>query len=539
MNFSKRLFLFFAIVSASAFGKGLDKKLFEAVLERNLAATKTLIEQGADVNGTTSGKESVLMCAAERGNPGIVQLLIDRGADINHRSKSGDTALMSAVANGRFQVAKDLLAKGAEVNASNGKAVTPLLLAVQRRDFSMMRLLLEKGADVNQQDREGRSPLHVAAGFSVPTMAEYLLMAGANVNAKDTHGNTPLIHAVTANSNAVCARLLEYGADLTLKNRKGNTARELVVSWNQTLANTLDHPNQLEMEPIQHRPNLDSRTVKLFLESGNNVNQAGPDGTTVIFHVVEGGDLESLKMLAASGADVNHVNQEGSTPLMAAAIHGRAAMVDLLLEKGANPNVLASQGYGALYLAGLRRDEAIARSIMSAGGYRVAKLPDDLIELPKDTQDYRLLLQQTTWLPPLARETTVKNFIDETAPERPGVVAYSNPDLVPPKFTHKEAPIYPRAAEDTQIHGYVILDAVLCKDGKIRDVRVLRPLGNGRYGIEEAAIKAVGNWRFKPGTIDGEAQDVRMTLKLDFNRWSNRARGKYRTKPIKTSSRNR
>jgi len=530
--------LMLALGPTSVFCKSQDKALLEAILKSDLAATRALIEQGADVNHTTSGKESVLMCAAERGNPHMVELLINRGAEIHHASKTGETALLKAVASGRFQVAKDLLEKGANVNIGNDKAVTPLLLAVQRRDFSMMRLLLEKGANVNHQDREGRSPLHVAAGFSVPTFAEYLLMASADVNAKGTHGNTPLILATVSNNNAVCERLIKYGADLTLENHKGKSARQLVVSWNQTLAKTLDHPNSVEMEPLQHRPNLDSQVVNQFLKNGNDVNQAGPDGSTLIFHVIEGGDLTALKLLVANGADVNHVNQEGNTPLMAATIHGRAAMVDLLLEKGADPNAMARRGYGALYLAGLRKDEAIARVLMSAGGYRVATLQDDPIELPKGAQDYQHLLKQAIWLPPLTRDTSVTNYIDETTPERPGVVAFSNPDLIPPKFTHKELPLYPRIAEETRIHGYVILDAILCRDGKIRDVRVLRTLGNGRFGIEEAAIAAVENWKFKPGTIDGKAQDVRMTLKLDFNQWSQRERGKHRTKPFQGKLKN-
>jgi len=525
--------LILALGSASAYCKDLDKALLEAVLQGDLAGTQALIERGADVNYTVSGKESVLICAAERGNPQMIQLLVNSGADIYHRSKEGNTALMKAIANGRLQVAKDLLAKGAKVNIENDNAATPLHLAVQRRDFSMMRLLLEKGANVNQQDSKGRSPLHLAAGFSVPTFAEYLLMAGADVNAKDKRGNTPLILAVLNNSNAVCERLLEYGADLSLENRRGKSPRQLVDSWNPSLAKILDNPQDLEMEPIPHRPNFNLRTVNMLLESGNDVNHKGPDDTTIIFHVIEGGDLESLRLLIANGADIHHANQHGSTPLMAATIHGRAAMVDLLLEKGADPNTLTKQGYSALYLAGLRKDETVARSLMAAGGYRVATLWNERIELPKDNQAYRLLLQQAAWLPTLARDNPAKNYFDETSPERPGVVAYSNPDLLKPRFTFKQRPVYPLIADGSKVHGSVILDAVLCKDGKIRDIRILRALGNGRYGIEEAAIKAVKNWRFKPGTIEGKPQDVRMTLRVDFNQWTPGFYGKSRTRPFK------
>ena len=89
-------------------------------------------------------------------------------------------------------------------------------------------------------------------------------------------------------------------------------------------------------------------------------------------------------------------------------------------------------------------------------------------------------------------------------------------NVEPPKFTHRVAPKYPDRAIKIKLEGYVILEAVMGKDGEIRDVVVLRGLGKGKFGFEENAIEALKQWEFVPGTVNGKPADVRMTLKIDF-----------------------
>nr|WP_243435874.1 M56 family metallopeptidase [Acanthopleuribacter pedis] len=85
-----------------------------------------------------------------------------------------------------------------------------------------------------------------------------------------------------------------------------------------------------------------------------------------------------------------------------------------------------------------------------------------------------------------------------------------------PVFTKKVAPNYPEAAREMQLQGYVILEATLRASGVVEDVVVLRTLGKGRYQFEEEATAAIKQWEFLPATRNGEAVDVRMTLKIDF-----------------------
>lgn len=86
----------------------------------------------------------------------------------------------------------------------------------------------------------------------------------------------------------------------------------------------------------------------------------------------------------------------------------------------------------------------------------------------------------------------------------------------PPIFTHKEMPTYPHLAQRLRIRGYVILEAILRKDGSIDSIKVLRDVGEGKFGFEEEAIKSLKKWQFMPGKVNGKPADVSMTLKVDF-----------------------
>ena len=86
----------------------------------------------------------------------------------------------------------------------------------------------------------------------------------------------------------------------------------------------------------------------------------------------------------------------------------------------------------------------------------------------------------------------------------------------PPVFTKKVSPKYPERAVKIKLQGYVILEAILRKDGSVDEIEVLRGLGKGKFGFEEEAIKALRAWQFLPGKVAGSPADVRMTLKIDF-----------------------
>jgi TonB family protein len=76
-------------------------------------------------------------------------------------------------------------------------------------------------------------------------------------------------------------------------------------------------------------------------------------------------------------------------------------------------------------------------------------------------------------------------------------------------------PSYTDEAIKAKAQGVVLLQAIIRKDGKVTDFKVLRGLG---YGLEEKAIEEIAtNWLFRPGTLNGRPVDVLATIEVQFN----------------------
>jgi len=76
-------------------------------------------------------------------------------------------------------------------------------------------------------------------------------------------------------------------------------------------------------------------------------------------------------------------------------------------------------------------------------------------------------------------------------------------------------PQYTQAAMEAKIVGTVLLAAVVRADGTVGKVTVLNSL-DPYYGLDQAAIEAARQWRFRPGTKDGVPVAVRVTIELKF-----------------------
>lgn len=111
-------------------------------------------------------------------------------------------------------------------------------------------------------------------------------------------------------------------------------------------------------------------------------------------------------------------------------------------------------------------------------------------------------------------------FSEDELPSAPPVKTIhdrSTAGLEAPVITARVSPNYPERAARLGMSGYVLLEAVLRADGTIDEIRVLRQLGKGRFGFEDAATAALKQWEFLPGRLNGRQVDVRMTLRIDFS----------------------
>lgn len=110
--------------------------------------------------------------------------------------------------------------------------------------------------------------------------------------------------------------------------------------------------------------------------------------------------------------------------------------------------------------------------------------------------------------------------VDEPTPPGPPldeVLSSTMQGLELPVITNRKQAVYPPLGLKMKMQGYVVLEAVLRKDGTVDEIRVIRGLGRGKFGFEEEAMKALKDWQFLPGKFSGKNVDVRMTLRIDFS----------------------
>jgi len=82
-----------------------------------------------------------------------------------------------------------------------------------------------------------------------------------------------------------------------------------------------------------------------------------------------------------------------------------------------------------------------------------------------------------------------------------------------PRVVYEARASYPRAAREAGIEGRVVLVITVAADGTVSKARVVNGLG---YGLDEAALVAVRQFRFKPGTVDGEPAPMELRYKYTF-----------------------
>ncbi len=96
------------------------------------------------------------------------------------------------------------------------------------------------------------------------------------------------------------------------------------------------------------------------------------------------------------------------------------------------------------------------------------------------------------------------------APVRPKPEA---PKAVPAEILAKPNPIYTDEARKLRIEGEVLLEVVFESSGKLHVVRVVRGLG---HGLDEAAVRAAEQIRFRPALRDGQSADSTAVLHIIF-----------------------
>jgi TonB family protein len=93
-----------------------------------------------------------------------------------------------------------------------------------------------------------------------------------------------------------------------------------------------------------------------------------------------------------------------------------------------------------------------------------------------------------------------------------------------PRITYSVDPPYTPKARKERIQGVSVLSLTVGVDGMTHDITVARSIAERQppelrtvaEGLDEQAIKAAEQYRFKPGTLDGKAVPVAINISMKF-----------------------
>lgn len=98
--------------------------------------------------------------------------------------------------------------------------------------------------------------------------------------------------------------------------------------------------------------------------------------------------------------------------------------------------------------------------------------------------------------------------------ERPG------DGVTAPILVHETKPNYTGEAMRARVQGLVVMQCVVERDGSVGPVRVTRSL-DPLYGLDDAAVKTLKQWRFRPGTKEGQPVRVAIIVEMSFTLGAN------------------
>ena len=322
--------------------------LLEATKRGDVAAVRTLLRGGADVNEAQGDGLTPLHVAAQEGNLDIVRLLIGAHANVEAKTRLGD--------------------------------YTPLHLASGAAHESVVRALLDAGAQpAATTTYTGVTSLHLAAkAVHGESVVKLLLQKGAPVNAREAAaGQTALMFAAAAGRTASILELLKRGADPAIRTEVVDVLQRLAIdkqagdrlqdARTEIRRGTPDGTRRAltdaeeqkaiaaQREFLRSREEL-AKAVEGFtpeqLSGSGSFYTGGPKyvsrpietlvgktgGMTALLHAARAGHVETMDALLDGGADIDQVSGDGSTPLVLALLNGQFDLAMRLIERGADPN---------------------------------------------------------------------------------------------------------------------------------------------------------------------------------------------------------
>jgi uncharacterized protein len=296
--------LFFATLGSAA---PADTRLVDSARQRDMAAVRTLVAQGVDVNIADGDGSTALHWAASHGDADMTALLLKAGASVKAATRIG--------------------------------AMTPLVMAARNGNDAVVRALLEAGASARDANTNGTTVLMYAAASGSAAAVTLLLDNGADVNATDvTNGQTALMFAAARNAADTIAVLLKRGANA------GVTTKVVKMEKMRVDANGDPLPAAEAEKAAAKEAAAGNRREERVMGA------AVVGGLTALHFAARDGHMAAVRALVDGGADVSLPSGgEKTSPMTLAIINGHIDIAKWLLDRGADVKSANIDGLTALY----------------------------------------------------------------------------------------------------------------------------------------------------------------------------------------------
>lgn len=317
----------------------VDTRVADAAGQRDLAAVRALLKQGADVNGAQGDGMTALHWAAEYDEAELAGVLVTAGAAPAAGTRIGGyTPLHVAAKAGSARVVRRLIDARADVNVTTTTGATPLHFAAASGLTDAIAALLDAGADVNAHEPQwGQTPLMFAAGAGRTEAVRLLLSRGADARAAgkvvDVSARNQADSAESRRRNArVAETQRQNAARLSTSSAKpaSAAARPAAPAGGTRGADSQEEPEPLGYADLvgKHggltalllaaREGFDD-TVFALIDGGADIEQkSAADHTRPLLMATINGHFDLALRLLESGADVTAASDAGATPLYAA-----------------------------------------------------------------------------------------------------------------------------------------------------------------------------------------------------------------------------
>ena len=330
-----------AVLLCAATPMAGDSRVAEAAMQGDIAAVRTLLQQGADVNGAQGDGMTALHWAAEHGDGDLTALLLKAGAHVGAETRIGrHTPLHVAARGGHAVVVRMLLERGAakaDVRALTTTGAVPLHFAAASGSPETVAILLDHGADVNAREPQwGQTPLMFAAGLGRTDAVRMLVARGADVRA------TAKVVDISARNQKDTADSRERNARVAAIQKKLAAAKATATTSavrgsspggrGGRAGRGADADSGGEPEPLGYadlvgthggltalllaaREGLED-TAFALIDGGADINQvSASDHTSPLLMATINGHFDLAMRLLARGADVKKASDAGATPL--------------------------------------------------------------------------------------------------------------------------------------------------------------------------------------------------------------------------------